>query len=262
MSTIVKTDAVVLRGMKYRETSKIITFYTRQFGKVSGIVKGARQAKNKYGSALEPMSYVSVVFYRREGREIHIISQCDLMKPFRRLSDDLAKMAVGMAIVELVNIVAHEEEENVPLFTLMVDCLDAVNDATKNPSHVLYYFELHLVKILGFQPRFNRCISCEGTLRQERGEENIYIYHIGKGGPLCPKCSEVSGQKLKMRKHVLEFLRNILSVESVEDVLNLEMDKPSHEEIEQFLWGFLRFHVSGIRALKSNKVFSQILVPA
>ena len=99
MSSIVKTEAVVLKSMKYRETSKIITFYTRDFGKVKAIAKGARQPKNKFGSSLEPMSYVLVVLYRKEHRDLQLISQCDLIKTFRHLSEDLDKMAVCMSAI-------------------------------------------------------------------------------------------------------------------------------------------------------------------
>ena len=63
---IAKTEAVVLRSMKYRETSRIVSFYTKQFGKISGIVKGARSPKNAFGSALQPMSHVSLVLYKKD----------------------------------------------------------------------------------------------------------------------------------------------------------------------------------------------------
>src|SRR5436309_2774306 len=136
MSAIVTTDAIVLKSMKYRETSKIVAFYTRKFGKISAIVKGARRSKSKYGSSLEPMSYVSVVIYKKEGRELQTVSQCDVMKPFRHLADDLDKIAVGLSVIELVSIVAHEEEENTLLFLLVIDIMAALNDATRNPSNL------------------------------------------------------------------------------------------------------------------------------
>ena len=89
MSDIITSEAVVLRSMKYRETSKIVTFYTKEAGKISGIVKGARQSKNKYGSTLEPMSYVSLVFYQNEKRDLQMVSSCDWVKTFRYLMEDI-----------------------------------------------------------------------------------------------------------------------------------------------------------------------------
>ena len=55
MTVLTTTDAIVLKAMKYRDTSRIVTFYTRAFGKLRAIAKGARGPKNKFGSALEPL---------------------------------------------------------------------------------------------------------------------------------------------------------------------------------------------------------------
>ena len=78
---IESTDAIVLRAIKYGDTSKIVTLYTRRFGKVAVIAKGARSAKSKFGSALEPMSLIQAVFYRKENREVQLLSQADLLHP-------------------------------------------------------------------------------------------------------------------------------------------------------------------------------------
>ena len=68
MSYIAKTEAIVLKSMKYRETSKIVTFYTKQFGKITGLVKSARSAKNKFGSSLNLFSHIELVIYKKEGK--------------------------------------------------------------------------------------------------------------------------------------------------------------------------------------------------
>ena len=141
-----------------------MAFFTRQFGTIGGIVKGARQRKSRYGSALEPMRYVSLVLYKKEGRELATVSQCDVLRLFPRLEDDLDKMAVGLSIMELLSMISQEEESN-PLFTLVLDAVSALNDATKNPRNVFYYFEIHLARLLGFQPLFGHCSSC-GTPRK------------------------------------------------------------------------------------------------
>jgi DNA repair protein RecO (recombination protein O) len=120
---IVKSEAIVLRSMKYRDTSRIVTFYTRAFGKIGGIVRGARSPKSTVGASLQPMSHVGLVLYKKEGRELHSVTQCDLLTQFRALSEELPRMAAGMAIIELVANIAHEEEENQPLFELLLTAL-------------------------------------------------------------------------------------------------------------------------------------------
>ena len=257
MSTIVKTEAIVLRSVNIRESSKVVTFYTRQFGKVAGMVKGARQSKSKFGSSLEPMSYVLLVFYKKEGRDIQTVSHCDLMKPFRKLYEDLDKMAAGMAMIELVNIVAHEQEQNIELFTLLQRSLNALNTATHNPSNLLYYFEVRLAKVLGFEPLFGHCVSCRKELK-EVADDRSYKIHIEKGGLICTKCSAVYGNTFVLPAGILKIFRQILTSNDVEAVFDLEVDEKMKNIMGSFIWTYLRYHISGLRSLKSDQVFSKI----
>jgi len=255
---IEKTEAIVLKTMKYRGTSMIVTLYTKQFGKMSGIVKGARQAKSKFGSALQPMSHVQVVVYKKEGRDLQTVTQCDALTTHRGLGEDIEKMAVGMSMVELISNIAHEEEENPELFSLLQESLAAVNSATKNPSNVLYYFELRLSHLLGFQPRFDDCISCRAPIfRGENAGEQV-TYHLGRGGPLCAGCSSVPGQTRKITVRNLRVLKSISECDTYEAVIEIDIDYRAKEEINGFLWDYLRQHISGMRTLKSSKVFSRI----
>ncbi len=257
MSEIIKTEAVVLRAMKYRETSKIVTFYTRRSGKMTGIVKGARQAKNRYGTCLEPMSYDSIVLYRKEGREVQTVSQCDPLGSSRRIMESLEKMSVGLAIVEIVFHVAHEEEENAELFSLLVDALDVLNRVDENPQNLQYRFELELLRILGFQPSFTRCAGCGEEIRT--GEEHDLQFHLARGGPLCPGCTSLPGHKITVSVPALILLARLAGARDFAGAAAIPVPEALREEIGGFLWTYLRFHVSGVRTLKSEKVFSKIL---
>ncbi len=259
MNEIVTTDAIVLKSMKYRETSRIVNFYTRQFGKISGIVKGARSPKSKFGASLEPMSLCSLVFYKKEGRDLHTVSQCDTLKFFPHLAADIEKMSVGVSIIELINIVAHEEEENIPLFELAVNMLTTLNDATKNPLNLLYAFEVRIARVMGFQPLFDKCISCRTAVFFVEGREKSVEYHLDKGGPLCHKCTSVAGHKTKLTPRVFRILERLTSSTDLVSIVNIEVDDRSRSEIETFLRSFLNYHVSGMRPLKSEKVFSKIM---
>ena len=258
MSVIVKTEAIVLRSMKYLESSRLVTFYTRQFGKLTGIVKGARQPKSKYGSALQPTSYVSLVLYKKESREIQTVSQCDVITPFNRVREDLDKMAVAMKMIETVSNVAHEEEENIPLFKLLVASLSLVDSATKEPETLLYSFEIRMASLSGFHPVFSECISCGTAMNLKNDAAKSVSFNLTKGGSLCVRCEETAGQKVKISTAGLRILDRISSVENLKDVLEVDVEPKHKEEIEHLLWSYLRFHVSGIKPLKSERVFSKI----
>ncbi len=251
MSAVATTEGVVLRSMKYRETSKIVTFYTRKFGKVSGMVKGARRAKNSFGSSLEPMSYVTVVVYKKAGRELQTIAQCDIIKPFRHLMEDIDRMAAGISLVELSALVAHEEEENPSFFDLLVKSLEAINLSEARASNIVWYFELKLAKILGFGPTFGRCAFC-GTKRRAGSDAR---FHLPKGGLICSACFPVPGQITRLSGISLDLLDKLSALEKPESATTLGPDQQSKTEVEAFLQTFLHFHVSGMRALKSEKIF-------
>jgi DNA repair protein RecO (recombination protein O) len=259
MSAIIRTEAIVLRRMKYSESSLIVTFYTRQFGKLSGIVKGARKSTGKYGASLQPMSYVMLVVYKKEGRELQTVSQCDLIRSFRSLGEDLEKMAVGMSMVELVTVVAHEEEGNVALFTLLATSLASLNDAARNVRNLLYHFELHLMRILGFAPSFRTCVSCQADVHERIQFDESYSFHLSRGGVLCRSCKNIPGPKISLSGDGLRILHLLGSQASAEAILDLAIDAEMRGELERFLWAYLQYHVAGMRKLKSTEIFSRIL---
>lgn len=262
MSTIEKTEAVVLKSIPFRESSKIVTFYTRRFGRLSAMVKGARRSPGRFGSSLEPMSHDVIVVYKKEGREIQTLSQCDLVRPFRRLSEDLESMSAGMSMIELVWMVTREEEENPALFSLLTESLSAANDATKNALTVFYWYEVRLAALLGFQPAFDRCAGCGKALAPEDETRGLIRFHLGRGGPVCASCSPQPGQILNLTRPVLSALHELSQAASPQDAGSLNLDASLRDGIRDFIWKYLQYHVQDLRPLRTERVFSRILEPA
>jgi len=167
-------------------------------------------------------------------------------------------MAVAMSMIELVSLVAHEEE-NIPLFLLLVKSLEDVDGTMNNPVIVGWYFHLRLMTVLGFRPKFDRCGGCHKPLQRGSG---VLKFDVSKGAPFCEACSSHSGALLSLSYGVLGVLERLNTVEQVQDINLRTIDMHLKEDLESFLWAYLRFHVPGIRMLRSEKVFSQILTPA
>ena len=90
---LIKTEAVVLRTRKQGETSKILSLYTKNFGKISVIAKGARSIKSKYLGALETLNYISIIIYRKEQRSLQYLREADIIHSFPDIHAQLGKMA-------------------------------------------------------------------------------------------------------------------------------------------------------------------------
>ncbi|MGA1034679.1 MAG: DNA repair protein RecO, partial [Ilumatobacteraceae bacterium] len=92
---------VVLRTYKLRESDRIVVFMTEEHGKVRAVAKGVRRTTSKFGSRLEPMSHVEVLF--RRGRELDIVSQAESVDPLTPLLSGLDRASQGIAVVEAVD---------------------------------------------------------------------------------------------------------------------------------------------------------------
>lgn len=256
---IVRTEAIVLSSMKYRESSRILRLYTRNFGKVSVIAKGARQAKSKFGSALQPMAYVTAVLYWKPDRDLQLLTQCDLVTLFRNLVDDIERMACGMAVVELVDAVSHAEEENVPLFELLVNTLEAMNRATKHARNALYYFEVHLLEILGFRPNFSTCSQCGISIDEQALGSGEGELRMGLGGIFCGRCAAAGMGFEKIGGGAVRVMQRMQEIRDVEAVTRMALAPQMRMELGSTLRRFLQGHIEGLRTLRSEAVFSQLL---
>ena len=251
---IVTTDAVVLRTMKYRESSRIAVLYTRALGKISVIAKGARDGKSRLGGGLQPMNLVSAVLYVRETRELQLITQCDVLAPMHALGGDLDRMGAAMAALELTDAVSPPGEPSGELFELLRATLGAVSAATNQPGNALYYFELHLLGLIGFRPLLTSCASCGAAVEPEGRAE----MRMGHGGILCRDCSRKGPSLEAVSPAALAALRRLQESADPASATRMVMEPPLRGEIALVLRRYLLAHVEGLRTLRSEAVFSSL----
>ncbi len=256
---IVKTEAIVLKSKKYKETSRLVTFYTKRYGKINGIIKGAREFKNKFGSTLEPLSYVMIVFYKKETTQLYLVTQCDLLKAFKSISQDLEKLEAALKIIELVNKVMHDEEENQKLFNLLINVLLSIETANRNYANLFYLFEIKLGEILGYRYNFSTCGKCGVDIYNNGNENEQQVFDFSKGSIMCVDCVKFSVRPHKMPVRIFKILNRIEKTEQVDSVTNIIITKQDGNDIGKFLFDYLRYHISSLKELKSEKVFSQII---
>ncbi|MEN3038926.1 MAG: DNA repair protein RecO [Candidatus Kryptonium sp.] len=251
-----KTEAVVLKAMKYRETSKIVTLYTKKFGKVNVIAKGAMLTTSKFGASLEPMSYILAVLYKKETRELQFLSQADVIKPFLNLYSNYAKMTLGLSICEIVYKMIKFEEENVKIFKLLVDTLDKLDSAEKNEVNLLWFFLVHLLEESGFKINFNSCVNCGQRFKDEKLTQKV-VFLADKGGFLCSKCA--SGAQADAFYSVATYKSlNWLEKAKIENVTNLKLASNISNEIQNLLISFMREHFDEPVSLKSLEIYYKL----
>jgi DNA repair protein RecO (recombination protein O) len=249
--SIHRTEAIVLRRRDFRETSLIADFYSRDFGKISGLLKGIRTEPAKFASNLEPFSHNEIIFYRKRNSSLHLVSQADKKNNFDAIRQSMVKIGICGIMMELLSVVMAQEEANAEVFDLTLNCLQELG-ATNNPDKVVTIFKIKMLALSGFKPHFDSCISCGNRIL---GESR---FSLSLGGLLCSKCQS---RDRSSRSIFRGTVASILHIErnDFKSNLNLGMNPQIKKELEVILNAFLNFHLE--RELKSQRVLNSLTVP-
>jgi len=247
---IEKTDAIILKSKKYRDTSKIITLYTKDHGKLNMIAKGSRAKNSKFGGSLETLSHISIVFYNYPQKDFQYITQSSINNYFHRINDDIYKTMTGMAISEIVNNTTHPNYKNEAIFDLLLSTFTALNDSDKEYINYLIYFQIHYAELIGFSPNFSSCAYC--GLKIETGYEYDSIYfNFESGSIICGNCYSKIIVPLKKSSPKAGIIIQKLLESNPQEIGNIEISSSLANEIFSIFHIYLKSHVTGMKDLKS-----------
>jgi len=185
------TEALILRGYKLGETSKVVVLLTRDRGKVRAVARGARGSRPRYQSALEPLSEVRVTLYGRQGSELLRLGQADLVRSaFRAGERGLDAVLFLSYCAEVVDAFSPEGEADDRVYRLALAVVRAVESGT-SPDLLARYLEAWLLRLNGLYPPLDRCAACGGHLLSGPLE-----YHRAAHGFVCASCRPASGPEL------------------------------------------------------------------
>ena len=98
---IINTDAIVLKTFSYGETSLISRCFTKDKGKISFIIKGAKSKKNLISPYFQPLSFINIIYKENEKRELQIISKVSFVQIWTQIPLSLRKMSLSQSILEI-----------------------------------------------------------------------------------------------------------------------------------------------------------------
>lgn len=180
---IVTARSIVLQTYPYSDTSKILRLMTLERGPRSAIAKGARRPKSRFGGLIEPFAEGWATIYLKENRELHTLSDFDLIRERQGLGVDLPRFAGASVLCELVMRLAPEHRDD-RLFRALRSGLDALVDTDRDRAPAVALREIwRLVATLGFAPELGRCAGCGRSL----GDEPARFDHAA-GGLRCRSC--------------------------------------------------------------------------
>jgi DNA repair protein RecO (recombination protein O) len=242
---IVEDDALILRVLRYGETSRIVVALGRRYGKVHLLAKGARDPKSPFGAALEFATRSQIVFYLKKSRDLHLVRSAEVCDPGLGLLAQPRVYHLACAAVEFALKVLPDEDPCPEVYDLLCDYL--VDIARPGGAGAgdggLKGMQLRTVALLGYSPELSACVRCRAPVDVPRG------FDVSEGGVLCRRCAP-QGEVLALGREALAHLRALVGAVPVAGEPSPEIER----EMTRVIESFLRFHLPnypGLRALKS-----------
>lgn len=233
---ICKAEGIVLKSMVYRDTSKIVTLFTKQFGKVNVIAKGARKPKSKFGASLEPLTRSHIVFYKRERGDLYTLSEGDVVEPYPDLRRSLLGFSWGSVILEFLYRANPFESPNPRLYLLTKRAFKTLNQTEQDSAFptLVYAFLIKALGLLGYLPHLDKCLVCG---KEPRGGVR---FNFGRGGISCASCS--SEEDLPIGRDTLKVLRSFERWR-LGSVTRISISPKVRRELNEVLDEFIAYHL-------------------
>lgn len=178
-----KASAIVIRTVDFSETSLVVTLFTREFGKIGALAKGARRLKGPFESALDLLCLCRIVFLHKSSEALDLLTEAKLLRRFRPAGHDLSGLYAGYYVAELLNELTDENDPLPELFDLADETLAALSIGQDVGKWVVR-FELGALRLLGHIPAIDACAECGAEIPMT----GRVAFGQLDGGVLCPKC--------------------------------------------------------------------------
>lgn len=201
-----KTTAIVIRLVDFSESSRVVTLFTRDFGKVAALAKGAKRLKGPFEAALDLLAECEVVFIRKSSSGLDILTEAQLRKRFRPRPGDLGSLYGGYYVAELLDALSEEYDPHPLLFDESALALERLaGDRALNVT--ILRFELVILREIGQLPAFDACLSCGEPV----GSAARYGFQVSQGGLICNGCSPEEAQRHTVTSATAAGLANLAS---------------------------------------------------
>ena len=147
---IVSTPAIVLKTFSYGETSLISRCFTKDKGKISFIIKGAKSKKNLIAPYFQPLSYINIIFNENEKRELQIVSKVSFEKIWTKIPLSLKKMTLSQSILEISDFTLEKSDPYPRLFKILIETFQHFETGDLDENICFWSYESKLLSEMGF----------------------------------------------------------------------------------------------------------------
>ncbi len=239
----VNAEGIILRKYFLRETSYILVLYTREFGKIRGVLKGVRKPYPQFAGNFEIFSLCQLCFYRKKKSAFDLITQCEAVEYFSKTRSDLEKLTYASYFAELVDAVTVDNDANPEIFDILKGSLSMLGRSA-GAKRVRRIFEIKLMGALGFSPQMDECVKCASAVEEKS------FFSAASGGIMCAKCHNGREDNVPVSLGTIKFMRKI-QASDIDRTEHIKLSREVGMETERILDGFVRFQIGHpIKTLK------------
>ena len=236
MPRILRTDAICLRSVPWRETSKLVTIFSPEYGKLVLKAKGARRPSSRFGAALEVATNARVIFYKSERHSPSTLSDTEILDDFDGLRADERAFRAATVALEFTNRAFETEAPNPSVYRLLLGLLRALDTGRAEPpgsgeaAAAAFAYLFRAAGQIGYAPQLSHCVVCR--------RPKAAAFSARRGGLLCGQCVALEPDALRVNAGLLRRLRS-LYYGSYEQNLR----HPLVPDISSLVIAYLQFHL-------------------
>ena len=241
---IEKSAAIVIGSFPLAESDRVVTFFTRRFGKVRGVARAARRMKSRFSGALELFTQGELVFFDGGRSDLVQVDHFDIVRPFDRVRDDLERLGQAAWMAESVARLTAERDPSPAIYGLLTRALASI-EAGARAGRVALVFGVRFIDTLGHRLRTDACVTCGRPRTAETGPVAV---DVDGGGTVCPACARVTRGAVSVSAGALTALTRLSAV-AWDDALALRLGR-----IESEIRGLLEMQMAGLVGQSSPAV--------
>lgn len=254
-----RSAAVVIGSFPLGESDVLVTFFTRQHGKLHGVARRARRMRSRFGGALETFTLGELIFFDGGRSDLVQVDHFDIVRPFVGVREHLERLGQAAWSVEVVARLSADRDPNPALFGLLVRALAAM-EASRRPTRVAVCFGLRAVDLLGHRPRIDRCVAC-GRLHPFPDA----ALDMTAGGLVCSAC-HAGADAIPLSGSLVGTLKRLRSL-SWDESLRLNLAVELDAELAAVLEGVLarlmgRYPLSSRFLTQTRRFLAMVAEPA
>lgn len=238
-------EGIVLKTQDYGETHKLITVFTKQFGKLTAISRGANKPKSKLSAVSQAFIQGDFLIYVSKG--LSTIQQGQIIQSFRHIREDIEKTAYAAYMIELTDKTLESKDPIPNIYQQLLHTMEWINEEQTYMIPLMMY-ELKLYQLGGFAPVIDHCVNCHKT-------NYPFTFSILEGGLLCERCKELDHRAISLSNAIAKLLP-ILQGVGLEKVGNISVKKDNIKLLRKILDHY--YDQYGGYTLKSRKFLSQL----